>query len=165
KWAVLLGVFVTSFYSFRLLYLTFHGRERFRDAAPHDAHGDGHDGAAHDDHGHHGPVEPHESPWVVTLPLVLLAIPSIAIGFFTVGPMLFGTDWRGHEQVMPFFTGAIDLLPQNDTLAQVASELWHGPVAFALHGFLTPAFWLTLAGFVLATVMYWWRPELAARAR
>src|SRR5690606_29430637 len=87
-WAVLLGAFVTAFYSFRLLYLTFHGRERFRDAP---VHGEG--DHAHHDHGHHGPVEPHESPWVVTLPLVLLAIPSVAIGFFTVGPMLFATDW------------------------------------------------------------------------
>ncbi|MGY1457801.1 NADH-quinone oxidoreductase subunit L [Luteimonas sp. A534] len=159
-WAVLLGAFVTSFYSFRLLYMTFFGRERFRE----EAHGDhGHDDHAHD--GHHGVHEPKESPWVVTLPLVLLAIPSIAIGFFTAGPMLFGTSWSGSEQVMPFFTGAIDLLPENDTLARVASELWHGPMAFALHGFLTPAFWLTLAGFVLATVMYWWRPELATKAR
>ncbi|QDW67655.1 NADH-quinone oxidoreductase subunit L [Luteimonas granuli] len=173
-WAVLLGAFVTSFYSFRLLYLTFFGRERFRDAAP--AHEDAHgkhdhethhepsslDAYGHDDHGVH---EPRESPWVVTLPLVLLAIPSIAIGFFTAGPMLFGTDWSGREQVLPFFLGAIEVLPQHDTLARIASELWHGPVAFALHGFLTPAFWLTLAGFVLATVMYWWRPELAAKAR
>src|SRR5690606_36333536 len=77
----------------------------------------------------------------------------------------FGTSWSGSAQVMPFFTGAIDLLPESDTLARVASELWHGPVAFALHGCLTPAFWLTLAGFVLATVMYWWRPELATKAR
>ncbi|HEY4531492.1 MAG TPA: NADH-quinone oxidoreductase subunit L [Luteimonas sp.] len=178
-WAVLLGAFVTSFYSFRLLYMTFFGRERFREVEqshPAETHGshdqetrhepsrlDAHGHHAHDDH--HGAHEPRESPWVVTLPLVLLAIPSIAIGFFTAGPMLFGTDWSGHGQVMPFFTGAIDLLPENDTLARVAAELWHGPVAFALHGFLTPAFWLTLAGFVLATVMYWWRPELAARAR
>ncbi|GGK04379.1 NADH-quinone oxidoreductase subunit L [Luteimonas terricola] len=158
-WAVLAGAFVTSFYSFRLLYMTFFGKERFREEAQ---GGHAHDSHAHEDHGVH---EPKESPWVVTLPLVLLAIPSIAIGFLTAGPMLFGTNWSGSEQVMPFFTGAIDLLPQNDTLARVASELWHGPVAFALHGFLTPAFWLTLAGFVLATVMYWWRPELAARAR
>ena len=178
-WAVLLGAFVTSFYSFRLLYMTFFGRERFREVepshpaeahGPHDqetrhepSHLDAHGHHAHDDH--HGAHEPKESPWVVTLPLVLLAIPSIAIGFLTAGPMLFGTDWRGQEQVMPFFTGAIDLLPENDTLARVAEELWHGPVAFALHGFLTPAFWLTLAGFVLATLMYWWRPELATRAR
>jgi len=159
-WAVLLGAFVTSFYSFRLLYMTFFGRERFRDA-----HADDHGHGPDDDHGHHGAHEPRESPWVVTLPLVLLAIPSIAIGFFTAGPMLFGTDWSGTEQVMPFFLGAIDLLPQNDTLAAVAADLWHGPVAFALHGFMTPAFWLTFAGFALATVMYWWRPELAAKAR
>ena len=157
-WAVLLGAFVTSLYSFRLLYMTFFGKERFREA-----HADDH-GHGHDDHGH-GAHEPKESPWVVTLPLVLLAIPSIAIGFFTAGPMLFGTDWSGREQVMPFFTGAIDVLQQHDTLGRIASELWHGPVAFALHGFLTPAFWLTLAGFVVATVMYWWRPELAAKAR
>jgi hypothetical protein len=114
----LLGVFVTSFYSFRLLYLTFHGEERFRDAHAHDdhAHGahdaDAHD-AHHDDHGHgHGAHEPHESPWVVTLPLILLAIPSIAIGFLTVGPMLFGTDMMGHEKQLPFFLGAIDVLQE-----------------------------------------------------
>ena len=157
-WAVLLGAFVTSFYSFRLLYMTFFGKERFREA-----HADDH-GHGHDDHGH-GAHEPKESPWVVTLPLVLLAIPSIAIGFFTAGPMMFGTDWSGKDAVMPFFTGAIDLLPENDTLAAVAADLWHGPAAFALHGFLTPAFWLTVGGFLLATLMYLWRPELADRAR
>src|SRR5206468_6696787 len=100
---VLAGVFVTSLYSFRLLYMTFHGKERFTVAHGH-AHHDAH--ASHDDaHGdthkedpHHEPGilehAPHESPWVVTVPLVLLAIPSILIGFFTVGPMLFG-DWFG----------------------------------------------------------------------
>src|SRR5690554_81363 len=102
-WAVLLGAFVTSFYSFRLLYLTFFGRERFRDAPQSDAHAttDDHgqetraeplEGGNEDGHGHgHHDVEPRESPWVVTLPLVLLAIPSIVIGFLTAGPMLFGT--------------------------------------------------------------------------
>ena len=114
-WAVLLGAFVTAFYSFRLLYMTFHGKERFHDPVPdhyiapeadstehedalaheHDAHDAMHDdGHGHDDHAH----TPHESPWVVTLPLILLAIPSILIGFFTAGPMLFGTDWRGHDE-------------------------------------------------------------------
>ncbi|WP_460833920.1 NADH-quinone oxidoreductase subunit L [Lysobacter humi (ex Lee et al. 2017)] len=180
-WAVLLGAFVTAFYSFRLLYLTFHGKERFRDAAPSDAHAnvdahhegsqtlheplhdDGH--GHHDDHGHHGPVEPHESPWVVTLPLILLAIPSILVGYFTAGPMLFGTDWAGHHQQLPFFLGAIDLDAARDTMAQVKSEFWHGPTALALHGFQTPGFWLAFAGFALATVMYLWKPELADRAR
>jgi NADH-quinone oxidoreductase subunit L len=155
-WAVLFGAFVTAFYSFRLLYLTFHGRERFRDAD----HGHG----AHDGHGHHGPVDPHESPWVVTLPLVLLAIPSVAIGFFTVGPMLFATDWTGHQEQLPYFLGAIDLAATRDTVAQIGAELWRGPVAFALHGFVAPAFWLAFAGFALATVMYLLRPELPAKA-
>ena len=160
-WAVLLGAFVTAFYSFRLLYMTFHGRERFRDVA-HDAHG--HDDHAHDDH-HHGPHEPHESPWVVTVPLILLAIPSVLIGFFTVGPMLFGTDWSGHVEQLPFFLGAIDVAAARDTVAMVKEAVWHGPTAFALHGFVAPAFWLAFAGFALATVMYWWKPELATRAR
>jgi NADH-quinone oxidoreductase subunit L len=105
--AVLAGVFVTSFYSFRLFYMVFHGKERFRDAAAHDDHGDAHDEHAHDDHGHHGPVEPHESPWVVTGPLIALAIPSVLVGFLTVGPMLFNKDWTGKQDVTPFFEGAI----------------------------------------------------------
>ncbi|KAF1691668.1 NADH-quinone oxidoreductase subunit L [Pseudoxanthomonas koreensis] len=185
-WAVLGGVIVTSFYSFRLLFMTFHGPERFRDA--HGGHGHGehadpahvHDGHAHDDehhghddHGHHGAHEPHESPWVVTVPLVLLAIPSVLIGFFTAGPMLFGTDWKGnhHAAAIPgqevgFFTGAIDFLdPARDTIAQVGAEFWHGPVAYATHGMLMPAFWLTVAGFLLAALLYLWKPDLAGRAR
>ena len=166
--AVLLGAFVTSFYSFRLLYLTFFGEERFRDAHAHDAHGhdshshdDAHHADAHyDDQGHgHGAHEPHESPWVVTLPLVLLAIPSIAIGFLTAGPMLFGTDVMGHEQQLPFFLGAIDLLKERDVIAAVGAEVWHGPVAFALHGFKAPAFYLALMGFLLATLLYMVKPE------
>jgi len=168
-WSVLLGAFVTSFYSFRLLYMTYFGKERFRDAHAHDdAHGHdaahAHEAHAHDDHGHHGPHVPHESPWVVTLPLILLAIPSILIGYFTAGPMLFGTDWSGHHEAGGFFDGVIHVLASNDVLAAVKEALWHGPTALALHGFMAPAFWLVLAGFVLATVMYWWKPELAAKA-
>ncbi|MCG8277263.1 NADH-quinone oxidoreductase subunit L [Stenotrophomonas sp. NLF4-10] len=169
-WAVLGGVIVTSFYSFRLLFLTFFGKERFRDA--HDDHGHGHD-AHHDDHHGHGAHEPHESPWVVTLPLVLLAIPSALIGFFTVGPMLFGTDWTGHAgghgipgQAMSFFTGIVDFNnPARDTIAELGKEGWHGAVQFALHGLTAPAFWLTVAGFALAWVFYVWKPELAGKAR
>ncbi|MCW0438058.1 NADH-quinone oxidoreductase subunit L [Xanthomonas sacchari] len=179
--AVLGGVLITSFYSFRLLFLTFHGQERFRDAhAHHDAHHDdahgahAHDDHAHDDHGHghHGAHEPHESPWVVTVPLILLAIPSIAIGFFTIGPMLFGTDWAGHHaaaaikgQAVSFFTGIVDFYdPARDTVGALAEE-FHGPVAFALHGLTQPPFFLTLAGFALAWILYLWKPELAAKAR
>ncbi len=185
-WAVLGGVLVTSFYSFRLLFLTFHGKERFRDAH-HDDHGHGHDdhhaadahhadahhGDAHDDHGHgHGPHEPHETPWVVTLPLILLAIPSIAIGFFSIGPMLHGTDWAGHHahdaikgQVNTFFTGIVDFYdPAKNTVAFLGEE-FHGPVAFALHGMMLPPFWLTLAGFLLAALFYLWKPDLSGKAR
>ncbi|RZA18967.1 MAG: NADH-quinone oxidoreductase subunit L [Lysobacteraceae bacterium] len=154
--AVLLGAFVTSFYSFRLLYLTFFGEERFRDAHAH--HGDAHaHDDHHDDHGH-GAHEPHESPWVVTVPLVLLAIPSILVGFFTVGPMLFGTDVMGHEKQLPFFLGAIEVLKQNDVIAALAAE-FHGPIAFAVHGFTAPAFFLALMGFLLATLLYLVKPE------
>jgi NADH-quinone oxidoreductase subunit L len=123
--------------------LTFHGKERFRDA--HDDHGHGHDhhaadahhGDAHDDHGH-GHARAARIPWVVTLPLILLAIPSIAIGFFTIGPMLFGTDWAGHHaheaikgQAQTFFTGIVDFYdPAKNTVAFLGEE-FHGPVAFA----------------------------------
>ena len=155
-WAVLLGVFVTAFYSFRLLYLTFHGKERFRDVA-HEAHDDdGH----HDDHGHHGPVEPHESPWVVTVPLVLLAIPSIFIGFFTVGPMLFGD----------FFRGAIEVMPAHDTVAAAGNTLWHdsrgwfmAAVGFGTHFYASIVFWLAFAGFAAATYIYLFNPAVADR--
>ncbi len=157
-WAVLLGAFVTAFYSFRLLYLTFHGEERFRQI-PAAVHGDA---LPHADHEVH---EPHESPLSVTLPLVLLAIPSVLIGFFTAGPMLFGTNWSGSIEQAPFFLGSIDVSAARDVVAALAAEVWHGPVKFALHGLTAPTFWLALGGFALATVMYVWKPELPAKAR
>ncbi len=155
-WAVLLGVFVTAFYSFRLLYLTFHGKERFV-VDPHPGEGAGHDDHdGHDDHAHHEPGHlahaPHETPWVVTVPLVLLAIPSLLIGYFTIQPMLFG-DW---------FSGAIVVDASRDVVARLGAE-FHGPAAFALHGFATPAFWLAFAGFAAATWLYLLRPHLPAR--
>ena len=169
-WAVLGGVAVTAFYSFRLLYLTFHGKPRWHDrhaadyVAP-EADSIEHEQAIaheHDHHGGHAHV-PHESPWVVTVPLVLLAIPSIAIGYFTAGPMLFGTDWSGHHPQRPFFAGAIDVLRANDPMAALAAE-FHGPLAFALHAVQTPTFWLMVAGVLLATLMYLWMPGLPAKA-
>ncbi|MGV8943863.1 NADH-quinone oxidoreductase subunit L [Thermomonas sp.] len=154
--AVLLGAFVTSFYSFRLLYLTFFGEERFRNPSAHVTDADSHEEVhAHDDHGVH---EPHESSWVVTVPLVLLAIPSLLIGFFTAGPMLFGTDVMGHVKQLPFFLGSIDVNSAKDVVGKLAEE-WHGPVAFALHGFTAPAFFLTLMGFFAATLLYLVMPE------
>jgi NADH-quinone oxidoreductase subunit L len=130
-WAVMLGVFVTALYTFRMLFMTFHGPERFRQAA-HDDHG-------HGSHDAQAPHDPHESPWVVTLPLILLAIPSVIIGFYTIGPVLFGD----------YFGDAIFVLERNDALGEVARE-FHGPVAFALHGLTAAPFWLALAGAVTA---------------
>jgi NADH-quinone oxidoreductase subunit L len=147
---VLAGVFVTALYSFRLLYLTFHGKERFVVDTTHSAHGK----TAHE---HHAPGHlahaPHESPWVVTVPLILLAIPSIAIGWPTIGPMLFD-GWFG---------GAIRVREANDVLAAVGHE-FHGPMAMMLHGFAQPPFWLALAGFAVATWIYLFQPGLADRA-
>jgi NADH-quinone oxidoreductase subunit L len=164
--AVLLGAFVTSFYSFRLLYMTFFGEERFRNVDASSDHAHAHDSHTHLAHDAHGPDshphgeahDPRESPWVVTLPLILLAIPSMLIGFFTAGPMLFGTDVMGTTQQLPFFVGAIDLTREHDVVAKLAGE-WHGPVAFALHGFTAPAFFLALLGFIVATLLYLVMPD------
>jgi len=81
----------------------------------------------------------------VTLPLLLLAIPSALIGIFTAGPMLFGTDWTGHVKQLPYFLGSIEVAPSHDVLARLAEE-FHGPVMFALHGFMAPTFWLAYVG-------------------
>ena len=142
--AVLAGVFVTAFYSFRLYFLVFHGKERY-DQNP-DAH--------HDDHGHgHGHDEkPHESPWVVWLPLVLLAIPSVVIGAMTLMPMLFGD----------FFKGVIHVdAARHPAMAELAEKI-HGWAAMGLHGFVTAPFWLALAGVAAAYYMYMVNPALPA---
>jgi NADH-quinone oxidoreductase subunit L len=144
--AVLAGVFVTAFYSFRLYFLVFHGKERF-DQNP-DAHHHG-----HDDHGHHEEHhEPHESPWVVTAPLILLAIPSVVIGFMTIEPMLYGD----------FFKGAIFVNLEKHPAMEELKQLFHGPAQMALHGLMAPPFWLALGGSVLAWYMYMINPALPA---
>jgi NADH-quinone oxidoreductase subunit L len=151
---VIVGVFVTAFYSFRLVFMTFHGEERFGhdDAHAHDAQGQD-DHGDHGDHGHHsGP--PHETPWVVTLPLVLLAIPSVIIGWLTISPLLFGG----------YFDGAIFVSEQHDVLGRLAEE-FHGPAQFVLHGLMGPAVWLAAAGVVLAWFLYLKRPDVAAQLR
>jgi NADH-quinone oxidoreductase subunit L len=144
--AVLAGVFVTAFYSFRLYFLVFHGKERF-DQNP-DAHHHG-----HDDHGHHDEHhEPHESPWVVTVPLILLAIPSVVIGFLTIEPMLYGD----------FFKDAIMVNLEKHPAMEELKQLFHGPAQMALHGLTAAPFWLALSGTVLAWYMYMVNPALPA---
>jgi NADH-quinone oxidoreductase subunit L len=142
-WCVLAGVFITALYTFRMIFMTFHGEARWGQGGAAHGHDDhGHDDHGHDDHGHgHGGGTPHESPWVVTLPLILLAIPAVAIGYWTVGPMLFGG----------FFGEAIQVLPKNDVVAGLASH-FHGAASFALAAPTHPPFWLALAGVLTA----WW---------
>lgn len=179
-WLVLLGVFVTALYTFRMFFMVFHGPERFAvepgaghlqqvpPSSPsssghaeshgnavghHDAHG------AHDEHGHHGhgPLDPRESPWVVTVPLILLAIPSVVAGYF-VGPMLFGD----------FFRDSLFVLESQDVLGQLGVD-YTGILGFVIHGILMPPFWLAMAGLALAWFLYIKRPDLpgqiAGRAR
>jgi len=145
--AVVAGVFITAFYSFRMYFLVFHGKERFHDVQHHDDHG--HDD--HDSHAHHGPVQPHESRWVVTLPLILLAIPSVIIGYIAVEPMLHGT----------FFEGVITIKPEHGAMAGLSS-IFHGAAAMGVHSLQTAPFWLALAGVVSAAVCYLWLPAIPA---
>ncbi len=162
-WCVLIGVFVTAFYTFRLMFMTFYGEERFAiTAGAHHGIADGthvdtEADAGHepdDDHGHGHGGPPRESPWVVTLPLVLLAIPSVIAGWPTIGPLLFG-DWFGE---------AIFVAPAHDVLGHLAEE-FHGPAAFVLHGLTSPAIWLAAAGVLAAWYLYLKRPALATELR
>ena len=126
---VLLGVFITAFYSFRMFFLVFHGKERMDD---------------------HTREHLHESPSVVTTPLILLAIPSVILGALTIGSMLFGE----------YFGNAIQVAKEHDVLAKVG-EHYHGPLNFVLHGFKTPPLYLALAGVLAAWFIYLRKPEIA----
>jgi NADH-quinone oxidoreductase subunit L len=143
--AVVAGVFVTAFYSFRMYFLVFHGQERFHHKpfpGEHDHH--------HDDHGEDH--TPHESPWVVTAPLVLLAVPSVLIGYMTIEPMLFGD----------FLKDAITVdAAKHPAMAHLAGE-FHGAVAMAVHGLQTLPFWLALSGVVVAWWFYLKQPAIPA---
>src|SRR6267154_2228257 len=129
---VVTGVFITALYTFRMFIMTFLGKERMD---------------------HHTLEHLHESPWVVTVPLVLLAIPSALIGWFTVGPVLFGT----------FFEGSIFVLPANNVLEHVAGE-FHGPGEFIVTALSAPPVWLAAAGVLTAYIFFKWKPALADSA-
>ena len=131
--SVLLGVFVTALYTFRMFFLVFHGEERM------DTETKSH---------------LHESPWVVTVPLVLLAIPSAVIGWYTAGPVLFGG----------YFGDAIVAEHDRDVLAHMG-EHWHGAFGLVQHALLTPVFWLAAAGICVAWYLYLKRPDLPAVIR
>ena len=153
--AVLAGVFVTAFYSFRMYFLVFHGKERYdlNPDAHHDAHHTHHTHDTHDTHDHHpAHHEPRESPWVVTVPLILLAIPSVVMGFMTIQPMLFGE----------FFKDSISVNLERHPAMEEIAKLFHGPAEMALHGLITAPFWLALSGVVMAWYMYLVNPALPA---
>jgi NADH-quinone oxidoreductase subunit L len=131
--SVLLGVFVTALYSFRMFFLVFHGEERM------DAETKSH---------------LHETPWVVTVPLILLAIPSAVIGWYTVGPVLF----EG------YFGDAIFVEHSRDALAHIG-ESWHGGIGLLKHAPMTPVFWLAMAGLATAWFLYLKRPDIPAKIK
>ena len=158
------GVFVGGFYSFRLIFYTFHGKERFADAHDPDvlaadadaraagqltdhAHDDHHD----DHHGSHG--KPHESPWVVTFPLVMLAIPSVCAGWL-IGSFVYGG----------YFGSSIMVSPEHPALAMLAKE-FQGVVGMMRHALATQSFWLAVAGAATAWFLYIVRPGLPAKLR
>ena len=168
--SVMAGVFITAFYSFRMYFLVFHGEERF--GKPHevahvahashdshdqqDAHGADDDHHADDAHEeHHGLApgqKPHETPWVVTLPLVLLAIPSVVIGYLTIEPMLFGD----------YFKESIFVNAEAHPVMEELTHEFHGAFSMALHSVSSPVFWLALAGVVLSWFFYLKRPSIPA---
>ena len=127
--SVLLGVFVTALYSFRMFFLVFHGNERM------DAETKSH---------------LHETPAVVTVPLIMLAIPSAVIGWFTAGPVLFGD----------YFGDAIQVSPDHDVLAHMGETIWHGSMGLVTHALMTPVFWLAAAGVFSAWYLYLKRPDI-----
>jgi NADH-quinone oxidoreductase subunit L len=138
-------VFVTALYTFRLMFMTFHGPERFH------AHGD-HAGQGHGGGKDHGHV-PHESPGVITVPLVMLAIPSICAGWW-IGPVLFGG----------YFGDTIAVAGPHDVLGEIGRE-YHGVAAMMLHALGTWPFWLSLAGIATAAFLYLRSTDLPQRLR
>jgi len=129
--AVLLGVFVTALYSFRMYFMVFHGQPRMDD---------------------HTREHLHETPWVVTVPLILLAIPSVISGYL-IDPVVFGD----------YFEGVIHVLPGHDVIGEMA-EHFHGPLAFVGHALAGPAVYLAAAGVFTAWYIYMKNPAIADQA-
>ena len=147
--ALLIGVFVTAFYSFRLYFLVFHGEEKWREVKH-----DHHDHAHGDHHGLNPEDNPHEPGWVIKLPLILLAIPSVIIGYLSITSMLYGH----------FFNGVIVVNSERHPAMMKLSEHYaahlHTPAGMALDGFLSLPFWLATAGVALAWYFYTQRPDI-----
>ena len=141
--AVLASVFVTAFYAFRQYFIVFHGKERWREAK-HDHH---------DDHGHHHGLKPSDNPWVVTLPLILLAIPSVIIGYIAIEPMLYGD----------FFKDVIYVNHDLHPVMHIMKEEFHGAMAMVSHSLHTPVLYLAIGGVLAAWFLYVKAPQLPAK--
>jgi len=126
--SVLLGVFVTALYTFRMFFLVFHGKERMDEATR---------------------SHLHETPAVVTVPLILLAIPAAVIGWFTVGPVLFGN----------YFGDSIVVGESHDVIGRMG-HAWHGSLALIEHSVTTAVFWLAAGGVFSAWFLYLKRPDI-----
>jgi NADH-quinone oxidoreductase subunit L len=144
--AVMVGVFITAFYSFRMYFLVFHGKERFGHAHDHHGHGDDHHGLAPGQ-------KPHESPLVVTLPLILLAIPSVIIGYIAIEPMLFGG----------FFDQSIFIDAKSHPAMEELEGAFHGAFNMVIHSLTSPVLWLAIGGVATAAVFYLIKPEIPAK--
>jgi len=154
--AVLAGVFVTAFYSFRMYFLVFHGEEKWR-VVKHAAH---HHEDKHDNHAHHGLApsdDPHEPGWVIKLPLILLAIPSLAIGYFAIEPMLYGDFFKG------VITVDLSAHPAMHTLTHHWHTVFHSAAGMALHSLMTLPFILAASGVLTAWYFYMKRPDIPAK--
>ncbi len=158
--AVLVGVFVTAFYSFRMYFLVFHGAEKWR-VIKHDTHNDDSHADAHDDHEHHHGLaptdDPHEPGWVIKLPLILLAIPSVLIGYVAIEPMLYGEFFKG----VIYVDSAAH--PAMHELTLGWHETLHSAAGMALHGLMSLPFLLAASGVVSAWFLYMKRPDIPAK--
>ena len=148
--AVLASVFVTAFYAFRQYFIVFHGKERWREAK-HDHHAHGHDDGHH--HGLLPDQNPHESPLVVTLPLMLLAIPSVIIGYLTIQPMLYGD----------FFKDVIFVDNAAHPVMHEMAQEFHGAMAMVTHSITSPVLYLAIGGVAAAWFLYCAAPQLPAK--
>ena len=149
RFAVTAGVFVTALYTFRMIFLVFHGKPRF--GAGHADHAHGH---GQEEHGH-ADATPHESPWVVTLPLVALAVPSVIAGYLCIQRMLYSD----------FFAGSIVVDGARHPAVRALAEEFSGPLEMALDSWRHWPLWLAAVGVAAAWVLYLKRPDLPQRLR
>jgi len=153
-WLLLMGVFVTALYTFRLFFLVFHGEGPRHFEPHHDVLDDHGDAEAQEHHYVHDEPKPHESPWTVTVPLILLAIPSVLFGWFGHNPIQFGD----------YFKDVLYVAREHAFFQEMLVDFSH-PLHFVFHGVTGEAFWLTVSGFLTAWILYMKKPQWAFEIR